>query len=107
MPMKVSALLGLGTVGKAGHWALGTVGKAGHWVLWVKAGTDDLMPMGSLLLGAPIEGGWAVHWEKQIDPRGAHFWDQSRSQLHLHCAYVSCACAIVHTYISSLYFTHF
>ena len=86
MPMKVSALLGLGTVGKAWHWALGTVGKAGHWVLWVKAGTDDLMPMGSLLLGAPIEGGWAVHWEKQIDPRGAHFWDQSRSQLHLHCA---------------------
>ena len=79
MPMKVSALLGLGTVGKAWHWALGTVGKAGHWVLWVKAGTDDLMPMGSLLLGAPIEGGWAVHWEKQIDPRGAHFWDQSRS----------------------------
>ena len=83
------------------------MGKAGHWVLWVKAGTDDLMPMGSLLLGAPIEGGWAVHWEKQIDPRGAHFWDQSRSQLHLHCAYVSCACAIVHMYISSLYFTHF
>ena len=39
MPMKVSALLGLGTVGKAGHWALGTVGKAGHWVLWVKLGT--------------------------------------------------------------------
>ena len=33
MPMKVSALLGLGTVGKAWHWALGTVGKAGHWAL--------------------------------------------------------------------------
>ena len=96
MPMKVSALLGLGTVGKAGHW-----------VLWVKAGTDDLMPMGSLLLGAPIEGGWAVHWEKQIDPRGAHFWDQSRSQLHLHvqlCIRLMCMCNCAYI---SLYFTHF
>ena len=47
-----------------------------------QVGTDDLMPMkgGSLLLGASREGGRPVHWKKQIDPQGAHFWDQARSK---------------------------
>ena len=49
---------------------------------WALEDTDDLMPMkgGSLLLGAPREGGRPVHWKEQIDPQGAHFWDQSRSK---------------------------
>ena len=52
---------------------------------WVLGGTRwALMTwcqwrVGSLLLVASREGGRAVHWKKQIDPQGAHFWDQSRS----------------------------
>ena len=62
----------------------------GHWR--VQEDTDDLMPMkgGSLLLGAPREGGRAVHWKKQIDPQGAHFWDQSRSSA-VRIKYIFCS----------------